>query len=64
MTNFEKLKNFVEDYASRCEYVNTHAEVHNLRAIAFGAVMFFQKLDEVPYEELEKFWNEAYDKFK
>lgn len=62
----EDVKKFVEEYLESAEmFANTREEVMNCRAIAFGAIMFAQRIELVPYEEIKEYWdNWAWGKFE
>ena len=64
--DFEDVKKFVDDRLEDAEmWANTRQEVMNCRAIAFGAIMFAQRLDLVPYEKIKEYWdNWAWGKFE
>lgn len=61
----EDVKEFVEEYLEGAEmFANTREEVMNCRAITFGAIMFAQKIELVPYEEIKEYWDWAWQKFE
>lgn len=64
--DFEDVKEFVGEYLENAEmWANTREEVMNCRAIAFGAVMFAQRIELVSYEELKEYWDDwAREKFE
>lgn len=64
--DFEDVKEFVGEYLESAEmWANTREEVMNCRAIAFGAVMFAQRIELVSYEELKEYWDDwAREKFE
>lgn len=64
--DFEDVKEFVDDYLESAEmFANTRAEVMNCRAIAFGAVMFAQRIELVSYEKIKEYWDDwAREKFE
>lgn len=64
--DFEDVKEFVEERLEYAEmWTNTRQEVMNCRAIAFGVIMFAQRIELVPYEELREYWdNWALEKFE
>lgn len=64
--NFEDVKEFVGEYLESAElWANTRQEVINCRAIAFGAIMFAQRIELVPYEDIKEYWdNWAWLKFE
>ena len=64
--NMENVKEFVSNYLESAEiFANTREEVMNCRAIAFGAVMFAQRIELVSYEEIKEYWdNWAWEKFE
>lgn len=64
--DFEDVKEFVEEHLEDAEmWANTRQEVMNCRAIAFGVIMFAQRIELVPYEEIEEYWNNwAREKFE
>lgn len=64
--DFEDVKEFVSGELETAElFANTREEVMNCRAIAFGAVMFAQRIELVSYEEIKEYWdNWAREKFE
>lgn len=64
--DFDDVKEFVEEHLENAEmWANTRQEVMNSRAIAFGAIMFAQRIELVPYEEIKKYWDDwAWEKFE
>lgn len=57
--DFEDVKELVGEYLESAEmWANTREEVMNCRAIAFGAIMFAQRIELVPYEELKEYWDD------
>lgn len=64
--DFEDVKEFVGGYIESADlFANTREEVMNCRAIAFGAVMFAQRIELVSYEELKEYWDDwAREKFE
>lgn len=64
--DFEDVKEFVGEYLESAEmWANTRQEVMNCRAIAFGAIMFAQRIELVSYEEIKEYWdNWAREKFE
>ena len=64
--DFEDVKKFVDDRLEDAEmWANTRQEVMNCRAIAFGAILFAQKIELVSYEELKEYWDDwAREKFE
>ena len=64
--DFEDVKEFVGEYLESAEmWANTREEVMNCRAIAFGAVMFAQRIEMVSYEEIKEYWDDwAREKFE
>ena len=57
--DFDDVKEFVEEHLENAEmWANTRQEVMNSRAIAFGAIMFAQRIELVPYEEIKKYWDD------
>ena len=64
--DFEDVKEFVGEYLESAEmWANTRQEVMNCRAIAFGAILFAQKIELVSYEELKEYWDDwAREKFE
>ena len=63
--DFEDVKKFVDDRLEDAEmWANTRQEVMNCRAIAFGVIMFTQRIELVPYEEIKKYWDWALGRFE
>jgi len=64
--NMEIVKEYVEQRLENAEiFANTREEVMNCRAMAFGAVMFAQRVEAITYEEVQKYWNDyAWQKFE
>ena len=64
--DFEDVKKFVDDRLEAAEmWANTRQEVMNCRAIAFGVIMFAQRIELVPYEEIKEYWDDyAWKKFE
>ena len=64
--DFEDVKEFVGEYLESAEmWANTRQEVMNCRAIAFGVIMFAQRIELVSYEELKEYWDDwAREKFE
>lgn len=64
--DFEDVKKFVDDRLEDAEmWANTRQEVMNCRAIAFGVIMFAQRIGAITYEEVQKYWNDyAWQKFE
>ena len=64
--DMKDVKKFVEEYLESAEmFANTREEVMNCRAIAFGAVMFAQRIELVSYEEIKEYWDDwAREKFE
>ena len=64
--DMEDVKEFVEEYLESAEmFANTREEVMNCRAIAFGAIMFAQRIELVSYEEIKEYWDDwAREKFE
>ena len=64
--DFEDVKEFVGGCLENAEmFANTREEVMNCRAIAFGAIMFAQRIELVSYEEINEYWdNYAWEKFE
>ncbi len=64
--DFEDVKEFVGEYLESAEmWANTRQEVMNCRAIAFGAILFAQKIELVSSEELKEYWDDwAREKFE
>ena len=64
--DFEDVKEFVGGYIESADlFANTRQEVMNCRAIAFGAIMFAQRIELVSYEEIKEYWdNYAWEKFE
>ena len=64
--DFEDVKEFVGDYLESAEmFANTRAEVMNCRAIAFGVIMFAQRIELVPFKEIREYWDDyAWGKFE
>ena len=63
--DFEDVKKFVGEYIESADlFANTREEVMNCRAIAFGAIMFAQRIELVSYEEIKEYWDDwAREKF-
>ena len=61
-----KAKKFVDDRLEDAEmWANTRLEVMNCRAIAFGVIMFAQRIEIATYEEIKEYWdNYAWEKFE
>ena len=64
--DMEDVKKFVEEYLESAEmFANTREEVMNCRAIAFGAIMFAQRIELVSYKEIKEYWDDwAREKFE
>ena len=64
--DFENVKEFVGEYLESADlWANTRQEVMNCRAIAFGAILFAQRIELVSYEELKEYWDDwAREKFE
>lgn len=64
--DFEDVKEFVGNYIESANlFANTREEVMNCRAIAFGAIMFAQKIELVPYEKIKEYWDDwAWGRFE
>lgn len=64
--DFEDVKEFVGGYIESADlWANTRQEVMNCRAIAFGAILFAQKIELVSYKELKEYWDDwAREKFE
>ena len=64
--DMEYVKEFVEQRLVNADvFANTHEEVMNCRAMAYGAVMFAQRIGAITYEEVQKYWNDyAWQKFE
>lgn len=64
--DFDDVKEFVEEHLENAEmWANTRQEVMNYRAIAFGVIMFAQRIELVPYEEIKEYWDDwAWGKFE
>ena len=64
--DFDDVKEFVEEHLEDAEmWANTRQEVMHCRAIAFGVIMFAQRIELVPYEEIKEYWdNWAREKFE
>lgn len=64
--DFEDVKKFVDDRLEDAEmWANTRQEVMNCRAIAFGVIMFAQRIELVPYEKIKEYWDDwAREKFE
>lgn len=64
--DMEDVKEFVGEYLESAKmFANTREEVMNCRAIAFGAVMFAQRIELVSYEEIKEYWDDwAREKFE
>jgi len=63
--DFEDVKEFVDEYIESADlFANTREEVINCRAIAFGAIMFAQRIEVVPFKEIREYWDWAWEKFE
>lgn len=64
--DFEDVKKFVDDRLEDAEmWANTRQQVMNCRAIAFGVIMFAQRIELVPYKEIKEYWDDyALEKFE
>lgn len=64
--DMEIVKEYVEQRLVNAEiFANTREEVMNCRAMAYGAVMFAQRIGAITYEEVQKYWNDyAWQKFE
>lgn len=64
--DFEDVKEFVEEHLENADmWASTRQEVMNSRAIAFGAILFAQRIELVPYEVIEEYWDHyAWEKFE
>lgn len=64
--DMEIVKEYVEQRLVNAEiFANTRGEVMNCRAMAYGAVMFAQRVGAITYEEVQKYWNDyAWQKFE
>lgn len=64
--DMEIIKEYVEQRLVNAEiFANTREEVMNCRAMAYGAVMFAQRIGAITYEEVQKYWNDyAWQKFE
>lgn len=64
--DMEIVKEYVEQRLVNAEiFANTREEVMNCRAMAYGAVMFAQRIGAITYEEVQKYWNNyAWQKFE
>lgn len=64
--DFEDVKEFVGEHLESAEmWANTRQEVMKCRAIAFGAILFAQKIELISYEELKEYWDDwAREKFE
>ncbi len=63
--DFEDVKEFVDGYIESADlFANTREEVINCRAIAFGAIMFAQRIEVVPFKEIREYWDWAWEKFE
>ena len=64
--DMEIVKEYVEQRLVNAEiFANTREEVMNCRAMAYGAVMFAQRIGAITYEEVKKYWdNYAWQKFE
>ena len=64
--DFEDVKEFVGKCLESADlWANTRQEVMNCRAIAFGAILFAQRIELVSYEELKEYWDDwAREKFE
>lgn len=63
--DFDDVKEFVEEHLENAEmWANTRQEVMNCRAIAFGVIMFAQRIEIATYEEIKEYWDWAWQKFE
>ena len=64
--DFEDVKEFVEEHLENADmWASTRQEVMNCRAIAYGVIMFAQRIELVPYEKIKEYWdNWAWQKFE
>ena len=64
--DMEIVKEYVEQRLVNAEiFANTREEVMNCRAMAYGAVMFAQRIGAITYKEVQKYWNDyAWQKFE
>ncbi len=64
--DMEIVKEYVEQRLVNAEiFANTREEVLNCRAMAYGAVMFAQRIGAITYEEVKNYWdNYAWQKFE
>ena len=63
--DFEDVKEFVGEYLESADlWANTRQEVMNCRAIAFGVIMFAQRIEIATYEELKEYWDWAWGRFE
>ncbi len=64
--DFEDVKEFVGEYLESADlWANTRQEVMNCRAIAFGAILFAQRIELASYEEIKEYWDDwAREKFE
>ena len=62
----EIVKEYVEQRLVNAEiFANTREEVMNCRAMAYGAVMFAQRIGAITYEEVKDYWDSyAWQKFE
>ena len=67
MKDYEKvLRNFIENKIISSLQTTDKQILYNLRGQAFGALMFAQEADLIPYETLYQMWegeNGYYDRF-
>lgn len=67
MKDYEEiLRNFIEDKVKSSLQYDDRQVVLNLRGQAFGALMFAQKAELIPYETLYQMWegeNGYYERF-
>lgn len=64
--DMEIVKEYVEQRLVNAEiFANTREEVMNCRAMAYGAIMFAQRIGAITYEEVKNYWdNYAWQKFE
>ena len=64
--DFEDVKEFVGEYLESADlWANTRQEVMNCRAIAFGAILFAQRIELASYKEIKEYLDDwAREKFE
>ena len=63
--DFEIIKDYVEKRLEVADlFANTREEVMNCRAMAFGVIMFAQRIEIATYKEIKEYWDYAWQKFE